>query len=281
MGCGVGHGPTGRREYPGSVIGTRPRDRDDARMQVITAARRTPRPSLIAIIGWTVVATLMVVAGLVLAYAAFATPLLSQAIPAGRPDAAQMAMGMALWAVALVGPAGFVLVGTARLARTLASVRDRAPRRSTALRALADLPSEVVVASGLTLPDGRGVSELVVGAFGAAVIRELPSAAVTRIRDGRWELRTTRGWIPLDDPLERAARDAERVRRWLGHEDADFVVKVYAAVVGPHPTVTRTSGCAVLAPDQLAGWIAALPAQRSLTSGRREQILDLVREAAS
>ena len=77
-----------------------------------------------------------------------------------------------------------------------------------------------------------------------------------------------------------AARDAERVRRWLGHDDADFVVKVYAAVVGPAPTVDRTAGCAVLTPDQLGSWIAALPAQRSLTTGRRELILDLVRDAA-
>jgi hypothetical protein len=249
-------------------------------MQVITAARGTPRPSLIPIVGRTVVATLMVVGGLVVAYAVFATPLLSQAIPAGRPDAGQLVVGMALWAIALVAPAGFILVGTTRLARALASVRDRAPRRSTALRALADLPSDIVVASGLALPDGRGVSELVVGAFGAAVIRELPPAAVTRIRDGRWELRTSKRWIPLEDPLERAARDAERVRRWLGHDDVDFVVKVYAAVVGPDATMARTAACAVLAPDQLAGWIAALPAQRSLTTGRREQILDLVREAA-
>jgi hypothetical protein len=60
----------------------------------------------------------------------------------------------------------------------------------------------------------------------------------------------------------------------------DFVVKVYAAVVGPDATMARTAACAVLAPDQLAGWIAALPAQRSLTTGRREQILDLVRDAA-
>lgn len=273
-------GPPGHRQYPRGVIGMRTRGDDDGSMQVITAARETPRTSLIPIVGRTVVATLMVVGGLVLAYAVLATPLLSQAIPSGRPDAGQMATGMALWAVALVAPAAFILVGTTGLARNLASVRDRAPRRSTALRALADLPSDIVVASGLTLPDGRGVSELVVGAFGAAVIRELPPAAVTRIRDGRWELRTSKRWIPLEDPLERAARDAERVRRWLGHDDVDFVVKVYSAVVGPEATVARTAVCAVLSPEQLAGWIAALPAQRSLTAGRREQIMDLVREAA-
>jgi hypothetical protein len=209
-----------------------------------------------------------------------ATPLLATAIPTGRPSAVEMAMGMALWATALVAPAACILIGTTRLARSLASVREREPRRSTALRALADLPADIVVASGLALPDGRGVSELVIGPFGAAVVRELPPAAITRVRDGQWELRTSKRWIPLENPLDRASRDAERVRRWLGHDDADFVVKVYAAVVGSAPTVARTAGCAVLEPDQLGPWIAALPAQRSLTAGRREQIIDLVREAA-
>jgi len=249
-------------------------------MQVISAARDTPRPSLLPIVGRTIVATMLVVGGLILAYLVFATPLLAQAIPAGRPSAGEMVVGMALWAAALVAPASFILIGTTRLARILATVREREPRRSTAMRALADVPSDVVVASGLVLPDGRGVPELVIGPFGAAVVRELPPATVTRIRDGQWELRTSKRWIPLENPLERAARDAERVRRWIGHDDVDFVVKVYAAVVGSDPTVARTAGCAVLTPDQLGPWIAALPAQRSLTAGRREQMLGLVREAA-
>src|SRR5215204_6974374 len=104
-------------------------------MQVITADRGTPRISLLPIVGRTVVATLVVVSGLVLAYVVFATPFLAHALPAGRPDAAQTVAGMALWAVALVAPAGFVLVGVNRLARDLASVRDGSTRRSTALRA--------------------------------------------------------------------------------------------------------------------------------------------------
>lgn len=261
--------------FPGS-----PRVRDDARMQVITAGRGTPRTSLIPIVGHTVVATILVAVGLTMAYAAFATPLLTRLIPSGRPDTLQTVGGMILWAAALVAPAGLILVGTQRLARSLASIRARAPRRSTALRALADLPADIVVVSGLALPDGRSVSELVVGPFGAAVVRELPPQAMTRIRNGQWELRTSARWIPLENPLERATRDAERVRRWLGHEDADFVVKVYAAVVGPAPMVARTAGCAVLTPEELGPWIAALPPQRSLTAGRRDQILDLVREAA-
>ena len=65
-------------------------------------------------------------------------------------------------------------------------------------------------------------------------------------------------------------------RDYLEH----IIVKVYAAVVGPDPTVTRTTDCAVLAPDQLAAWLDALPPQRSLTEARRERVAEMVREAA-
>ncbi len=249
-------------------------------MDVIVPSRPIHRRSIVPLVSGTAFGTLFIVGGLALAYIAFATPLLTNAIPAGRPDMVQIAVGIGTWAIALVAPAGFVLAGANRLARGLAVARGRTPRRSTALKALDGLPDDITVASGLTLADGRGVAELVIGPFGAAVIRELPPSAVTRINGDAWQVRTSRGWIPLENPLDRATRDAERVRRWLSDDD-DFLVKVYSAVVGPAPTITRTPGCAVLTPDQLAAWIAALPAQRSLTPGRLERVLDLVRVAAN
>jgi hypothetical protein len=154
------------------------------------------------------------------------------------------------------------------------------PRRSTVVRALADRP-DLTVASGISLPDGRAIADLVLGPFGAAIIRELPPAGVTRVREGRWELRLRRGWITIENPLERAVRDAERVRRWLAHDDADFIVKVYAAVVGAEPIVGRTTDCAVLTPDQIAPWIDGLPPQRSLTEGRRDRLVGFVRDATA
>jgi hypothetical protein len=247
-------------------------------MDVIVPSRPLQRTSLVPLVSGTVFGTLFIIGGLALAYLAFATPFLDLALPSGRPDAIQTVAGIAIWAIALVAPAGFVLAGANRLARDLAAARGRS-RRSTTLMALDSLPDDITVASGLTLPDGRGVSELVIGPFGAAVVRELPPAAVTRIRGDNWHVRTSRGWISLENPLERATRDAERVRHWLTDDD-DFLVKVYSAVVGPAPTVARTSGCAVLTPDQLAAWISALPAQRSLTPGRLQRVLDLVRVAA-
>lgn len=248
-------------------------------MDVIVPSRPLQRPSIIPLVSGTVFSTLFIVGGLVMAYLVFATPFLDLALPSGRPDAGQAAIAIGIWAIALVAPAGFVLVGTNRLARLLAAARGRGIRRSTTLKALDSLPDDITVASGLTLPDGRGVSELVIGPFGAAVVRELPPAAVTRINGDSWQVRTSRGWVSLENPLDRAVRDAERVRRWLSDDD-DFLVKVYSAVVGPTPAIARTPNCAVLTPDQLAAWISALPAQRSLTPGRHQRMLDVVRTVA-
>ena len=249
-------------------------------MEVIQSTQHARRPSLAPLLGGTVLATVLIVGGVVLAYLALATPMLRSVIPAGRFDPGQAATGILVWAIALVAPAGFVLLGASRLVRILTAVRGRIPRRSPALRALDGMSDDVIVAQGISLPDGRPVSELVIGPFGAAVVRELPPAAVTRVREGRWELRTRRGWISIENPLERAARDAERVRRWLAHDDADFVVKSYAAVVGPKTSIARTADCAVLTPDQLAAWVTGLPPQRSLTEGRRERLIEFVRDAA-
>jgi hypothetical protein len=249
-------------------------------MEVIQPARSVSRPSIAPLLGSTVVGTVLIVLGIVLAYLALATPALRSVLPEGRLSPGQMASGMIVWAFALVAPAGFVLLGFTKLVRILATVRGRVPRRSAAVRALRRV-DDLVVASGIVLPDGRAVSDLVIGPFGAAVIRELPPAGATRVREGRWELRTRRGWLPLENPLDRATRDAERVRRWLGHDDADFVVKVYSAVVGPDATISRTRDCAVLKPDQVVAWVNALPPQRSLTESRRQQVIDTVRAAAT
>ncbi len=247
-------------------------------MDVIAPTRPSQR-TFAPMLSGTLFGALSIVSGLALAYVAFATPFLDLAIPSGRPDAFQTAIGITIWAVALVAPAGFVLAGANRLARNLATARGRTPRRSAALKALDNLPGEVTVAGGLTLSDGRGVANLVIGPFGAAVVRELPPSQVTRVQGDNWQVRGSRGWISIDNPLERATRDAERVRRWLT-EDDDFLVKVYSAVVGTDPTVARTPGCAVLTPDQLAAWISALPTQRSLTPGRHSRVIELVRAAA-
>ena len=254
--------------------------RDHPGMEVISPTRPTARPPVGPIVTSATAGTALVVVGLALAYIAFATPAMSMLLPGVRANPVEVAAGMAAWTIALIAPAACILLGTNRLARLLAAVRGRVGRRSSSASVLNGLPDDVVVASGLMLPDGRPVPDLIVGPFGAAVVRELPPAAAVRIQDGQWRLRTQRGWIPLEDPLSRTVRDSERVRRWLAHDDADFVVKVYSAVISRDLDVARTTACAVVRPEQLAAWIAALPPQRSLTPGRRDQMIDRVREAA-
>jgi hypothetical protein len=138
------------------------------------------------------------------------------------------------------------------------------------------------VATQVSIPDGgRAVPELVIGPFGAAVIEELPPPGAVLSRGVRsWEVRVGNGYIrTIDNPLERAARDADRVRTWLTDADTDHVMKVYAAVVGRDQRVERSPSCAVLAPDQVAAWLSSLPPQRSLDEGRRERVARLLRSA--
>jgi hypothetical protein len=264
---------------PVPLLASEAAPRTMAAMEVIAPQRPTARRPLLALIGRAVPATLFIVCGLSVAYLAIATPFMTQVLPSGRLDPSHVVLGMTLWTAALVAPAAFLLMGATRLARILAAIRDRGPRRIGALRALDTLPDGVVVATGLTLADGRPVSDVVLGPFGAAVIRELPPTSLTRVQGTRWEARTTRGWISIESPLDRSMRDAERVRRWLSY-DHDFVVKTYAAVVGPDPSVARTSSCAVLRPDELGPWLASLPPQRTLTERRRDRIMAMAREAA-
>jgi hypothetical protein len=103
--------------------------------------------------------------------------------------------------------------------------------------------------------------------FGAAVIEAAverrPAIAAT---SGRCAVRAVGG---SSESLERAARDAEGVRRWFADEDRDFVVKIYAAVVSSDQAVERSATCAVIEPSQIPAWLRSLPAQRSLTEPAR------------
>jgi len=251
-------------------------------MQVLVPVR-TARggPSRISIAVGMVIGAALVGLALALGWLVFATPLLGTFVPQGRPSFAQLAVGMLAWTLALAAPASIALFGAARLAAVFADMAERRPRLTPAVRARAALGDDYAVAVGVRLPDtARPVDELVIGPFGAAVIEEFPSAAVARHHGRHWEKRGRDGrWRPVDNPLERAARDAESVRRWLTHDDSDHVVKVYAAVVGTDASVERTSDCAVLGPAEVGPWIAGLPGQRMLTDDRRERILDVVRRA--
>lgn len=250
-------------------------------MQVIAAPQFVPLSDRLALARSVLVATLMVVAGASLAWLLVATPIIDVLIPSGRPSGAQVAVDILAWFVAIVVPAGLLLIGVSRMAETFEAVRALRPRLlSPELRDA--LGPEHVAVTDLLVPGGRRVHELVLGPFGIAVFGEVPPASVSRHVGPRWEIRGERGrWIPIEAPVDRASRDAERVRGWLASDDRDFLVRVYAAVVTDDERVQRTPSCAVVASRDVAGWLGALPAQRGLTAERRERLAGLLRTVAA
>jgi len=252
------------------------RARDHGPVQVI-ASSRAVRPPLGAVVVGTAVGAFLVVGGLFLAWIAFATPVLSGLTPAtGRPGPAQLALGGLVWAVTLVAPPSFAIVGVLRLGRVARAVSAK-PREHAVGRVAAELGDDYVSARDLRLPDGRLVRDLVLGPFGMAVLSELPPPRASRHTGISWEIRGPDGrWHHFENPLERTARDGERVRRWVAATERDYVVKVYAAVVTTDPSVTRTPNCAVVTPEQIPAWLASLPPSRALTPDRRAELIEAV-----
>jgi hypothetical protein len=247
-------------------------------MQVV--ATRTPSTIPLRAVLYGVLASIgFVGGGLLIGWFSFGLGFVEQ-FTAARPSAAQMATGALAWGFALIAPALFLMVGLARLVDTLEllSLRRRRPRPVAAIAG--SLPADHVAAARVRLPDGRVIPELVIGPFGVAVIEELPSPRLSRHQGGAWEARAADGrWRPIENPLERASRDAERVRRWLADDDRDHVVKVHAAIVAPEGSVARIPTCAVVAEEDLVAWLAALPVQRSLNGDRRAAIVEMVKDA--
>jgi hypothetical protein len=239
------------------------------------------RPARGPLVLGTIVGGILLFGGLALTWLAIATPLISGLTPSVvRPSPAQMAIGAAIWGVSLVAPPAFAIVGAFRLSQVASTILQR-PHVGAVRSVAAQLGDEYVVAPLVHLADGRAVRNLVVGPFGMAILSELPTPKVSRRHGPVWEVRRYDGrWIPLVNPLETAARDAERVRRWISGEERDFLVKVYAAVVTSDPTISRTPACATVQREQIPAWLAALPPQRSLTDSRRSDLVERVRSIA-
>lgn len=252
-------------------------------MQVIASSHaQAGRPSGRTVALAFVIGVALVVAAGVLVYLVFMANLLDRFMPAGRPTTYELVAGALAWTFALTAPAGFGLVGLARIATGVEKWRARKPRVTPAVRLRRSIGDDHVVATAVKVPDGSWpVPEIVIGPFGAAVIEELPPPGAVVARSARtWEVRVGNGYVrTIDNPLERAAHDAERVRGWLSPDDADYVLKVYAAVVGSDKRVQRTPNCAVIAQSQVAEWLTTLPPQRSIDAGRRERIVREIRAA--
>lgn len=253
------------------------RARDDAPVQLIASPRAVRLPLGAAIVG-TLAGVALLGGGLFLAWLALTTPIVAALSPnALRPTLPQMALGGVIWAVALVAPPCFAIVGLWRLSRVARALTVR-PKMPVLAAAIAELGDEYMAASDVRLPDGRVLHNVVVGPFGVAVINELPPARYVRRTGSSWEARGPGGrWFHMENPLERAARDAERVKRWFGAAERDYVLKTYAALVTDDPTLARIPTCAVTRRDQVGGWLASLPPARSITPERRDEIVEHLR----
>lgn len=245
-------------------------------MQVIESAR-VGRPPRGAVAVGIVVGVSLLVGGLFLAWLALTTSVIGQLTPSVvRPSIGQLAIGGLVWGVMLVAPPSFAIVGALRLGHVVRALTARPGARSID-RFSRDLSDDYVSASDVRLPDGRMIRDLVLGPFGLAVISDLPPAQITRHAGISWEIRGSNGrWVPFENPVERTARDAERVRSWAAAAERDFVVKVFAAVVTADPTVGRTASCAVVTAEQIPAWLGSLPPTRALTPDRRANLIDQI-----
>ena len=252
-------------------------------MQVLVSNRtRAGQPSRLGVATAALAGTAGVTASAGLLYLVFGANFIDRFMPTGRPTTYELIAGALAWTFALTAPAGFGLIGVARLFTAYERWRARRPRITPALRLRRAIGDDHVVATGVRLPDGsRTLPELVLGPFGAAIIEELPPAGAVMSRGVRsWEVRVGNGQIrTIENPLLLAGHDADRVRSWLSPDDADHVLKVYAAVVGTDSRVERTPAVALIAPAQVAEWLSSLPPQKSIDTGRREKLVKQVRAA--
>lgn len=252
-------------------------------MQVITIDEGRGRFSVgSGVVRAMVVGTVLIASSGLLAWLAFGTGVLERFTPSGRASTGQFVIGVVAWTFALIAPAAFGIIGMVRVGTAVERIAGGRTRLTPAYRLRAGLPDDHAIATRVRLPDGsRVIPELVIGPFGAAVIEELPPAAAVVSRGPRsWDVRLADGRVQMiDHPLERATRDAERVRAWFSGAEEEHVVKVYAAVVGADPNVERSPTCAYISADQVGPWLASLPPQRSFDTDRRDRVIRLVRSA--
>jgi hypothetical protein len=252
---------------------------EDPVMEVIRAHARR-RPSRRALGLARVIGALYVITGLCLAYLTLATPFVDVFAARGRMVSSESAYHALGWLTALGLPAICLLLGTHRILDFAELQSPLAARRDPFAGLGSSLGEDYVGVRDLSLPGGRLVSTLVVGPHGIVVLGRLPSAQEARVLDGRWEGRVDPDqWVAIENPLERTARDAEAIRRWLASDEHDFVVKVYAAVIAADESVARSATTAVVGRGKIPAFLAALPPHRTFTSARRHQVLDRIRGA--
>jgi hypothetical protein len=214
------------------------------------------------------------------AWLVFATPLLASLVSLEAHGSTPV-LGVVAWAAALTAPACFAIVGLARVASAVQRAQASREALPPVARRAARLPAGCTVIARIRLPDGRRIPDVVVGPHGVVFFESLPPAAAVRRTGDRWEVRfSDRSWRPIENPLQRAARDGERLRSHLEAEERDFVVRVQAAVLADGHDVAPADGCSVVALDDVPAWLAALPAQRGLSADRLAHVGDVLAKLA-
>jgi hypothetical protein len=233
-----------------------------------------------ALLGSALAAVGLLAAGLMAAYLTIATPLVSTLVPDTSAADGRLAIAFGVWSFALIAGGSMLVSGASRLAGVVTSHGVGRRVVGPAARALGSMAEDVTVVGGMVPNDGGPIPELVIGAFGMAVIHSLPTSGRTRHDHPGSEPGSSGGWQRTDDPLDGAVRDADRVRRWLGDADLDFVVHVYAVLVASDRSIQRSPTCAVISSEQIPAWIASLPRQRTLTAGRQLRLVAMAQPAA-
>ena len=147
------------------------------------------------------------------------------------------------WGFAIIVPAAFLIIGVARIAAIIDTAAHMRPRTVTSQPGEGarprvrrrDRPRACPAAAACT-----SWSSARSGSWSSPSCRRRTSPA-TSAAAGR-SATTAAAGSRSRRPLDRASRDAERVRGWLASDDRDFVVRVYAAIVTDDKTRRPDAG---------------------------------------
>ena len=250
-------------------------DRD---VKIIVSAAPRPRPRASSLARAVVGGLLLVAFGLFVVGLIVASGVMQSVGQVGDSRITQQLFGTASWGLAFLIPGLFIVLGLARIVRA-AEARPRARRDRPAASQRGRISDDYLVAQGVRLPDGRSIPEVVVGPHGLTVVEEVPPRHASREASHHWEVRDRTGrWTAVEHPLDRAARDVERLRRWLGSYMEDYTPRFTTVCIDDDGRIRRSSEVAVIRRDQLAEFLGAQPPLRQMTTDRRQRIAGLLRD---